>query len=323
MNPEIIFIILVCIFVAMNMGIPGFAVSFSPSYGSDVKSRFEASVLYLIFVLIGAVLIGPKVVQTLISKITSPIFLHKNTMIIILLSTGISIFLSNIFKIPQSTSFLTVAAFSGAGLFYKIFYYHTVIKIFLVAILFSLISFLSAYYLGKIFYPPRNSNLKLYEKLFLHQNKMKRFIVLTNCYSAFGIGTNNVANVVAPLMNIVSVNIVFCILFIGICFAAGGFIFGKGVINKLSKEIVPIGQPSAAIISLITSTLAIIASLLGFPTPYAQFTSFSFFGISCLKDGTIYTFKRPIVKNFLYVWIIMPVITVFISYILHFLFIRK
>ncbi len=318
-----IFITLIVVFVAMNMGVSGFAVSFAPSYGSDVKDRFQASLLYSIFLLIGALLIGPRVVEVLVKKITNPIFLQKTTFIIILLSIGISMFVSNIFRIPQSTSFITVAAFSGAGVFYEQFYYHTVLKIVSVAVLFSLISFFSAYYLGRIFYPPRSSNLRLYENFFLHQKKMRRFIVATNCYSAFGIGTNNVANVVAPLINIFPVNLLTGMSFISLCFGAGGFIFGKGLINKLSREIVPIGEISAVIISLITSTLAIIASLLGLPTPYAQFTSFSFFAISSLKDGTIHTFKKPIVKNFLYAWIVMPLFTFLLSYAFHLLFVGE
>lgn len=320
---EVIFITLISIFVAMNMGVSGFAVAFSPSYGSGVLKKYQASILHTIFLLIGAVIIGPRVVETLVSKITDPVFLTNETVIIIIFSIGISMFISNMFKVPQSTSFVTVSAFTGAALFYQKFYYYTIIKIFTVAILFSLISFFISYFLSKIFYPPRNSNFRLYEKFFLHKEKMKKFIIATDCYSSFGIGTNNVANVVAPVIGILSLNISLCMVFVAGLFGLGGFVFGKRVIQNLSRNIIPIGEPSAVIISFITSTLAIIASLMGLPTPYAQFTSFSFFGISCLKDGVSCTFKKPVVKNFIYVWIIMPIITTLLSYILCIIFVKK
>jgi sulfate permease len=320
---EKIFIILLSIFVGMNMGVSGFAVAFSPSYGSGVIKKYQASILHSIFLVAGAIIIGPRVVETLINKITDPLFLQKSTIIIIVLSIGISMFISNLFKVPQSTSFVTVSAFTGAAIFHQKFYYYTIIKIFTVAILFSLVSFLSAYLLTKIFYPPRNSNFRLYEKFFLHKNKMRKFIIGTDCYSSFGIGTNNVANVVAPLICILPLNISLCMILVAGLFGLGGFVFGKRVIHNLSKNIIPIGEPSAVIISFITSTLAIIASILGLPTPYAQFTSFSFFGISCLKDGVSCTFKKPVVKNFLSVWIITPLLTAIFSYILHLLFVRR
>ncbi len=315
-------LIAISTFVAVNMGVSGFAVSFAPSYGSNVKSRLSASILYSIFVFFGALLIGPRIIETLINKITNPIFIQKPTILIIITSIGISMFISNFFKVPQSTSFVTVSSFFGAALFYQEIYYHTILKIFVVAILFSLISVFASYCLTKIFYPPRNSNLILYEKFFLHQSKMKKFIVFSNCYTALGIGANNVANIVAPITNVFPVNVFIIMIITSFLFGAGGFLMGKDVLNNLSKEIVPIGEPSASIISLVTSSLAITASILGLPTPYAQFTSFSFFGISCLKDGVNCTFKKPIIKRFLCVWIIMPLITMVISYTLHFLFVK-
>lgn len=52
----------------------------------------------------------------------------------------------------------------------------------------------------------------------------------------------------------------------------------------MNKELL-LGQISAAIISIVTASFVIIASLLGFPTPYVQFTTFSVLAISSIKDG--------------------------------------
>ncbi len=317
---EIILLIVISVFLAMNMGTSGFSISFTPSYGSGLLTREKASLFYTIFILIGGILIGPRVVATLTNKIScSPFGFSKYSGLIILVSSAIMMFLANLLKIPQSTSFITVAAFTGAAFYYHYVNWGIIIKIFYTGISFCVLAFLLTYFIKKIFYPPRNGNLWLYEKSVVHNNKLKKFIILTDFYSAFAVGTNNIANVVAPVLLSVSVNTTVCILFIGLSFGIGSLILGKGVINTISKEIIPIGKISAGIISLVTSSFVIIASLLGLPTPYAQFTTFSVLAISSVKDGFYLTYKKSVVKKIFFVWFAGPVFTFLLSYLLHLL----
>jgi len=318
---EIITLLVIAIFSGMNMGASGFSISFTPSYGSGLLTRTKASLFYTIFVLIGGLLIGPRVVTTLTTKISQTSF-EVYSGLIILISSALMMFLTNLLRIPQSTSFITVSAFTGAAFYYHQVNWHTIIKILYIAVLFCILAFLITYFIKKIFYPPRNSNFKLYEKSVSYNNKLKKFIVFTDCYSAFAIGTNNIANVVAPVLLAVSVNPILCILFIGLSFGIGSLVFGKGVINTISKEIIPIGQISAGIISLVTSSFVIVASLLGLPAPYVQFTTFSVLAISSVKDGFYLTYKKAVVQKIISVWIAVPILTFSLSYLLHFLLLR-
>lgn len=301
------------------MGASGFSISFTPSYGSGLLTRTKANLFYTFFVLIGGVLIGPRVVTTLTTKISQTSFGEYSGLIIIV-SSALMMFLTNLLRIPQSTSFITVSAFTGAAFYYHKVNWDTIIKIFYVAVLFCILAFLTTYLIKKIFYPPRNSNFRLYEKSVSYNDKLKKFIVWTDCYSAFAVGTNNIANVVAPVLLSVSVHPVLCILFIGLSFGIGSLVFGKGVINTISKEIIPIGQISAGIISLVTSSFVVIASLLGLPTPYVQFTTFSVLAISSVKDGFYLTYKKSIVQKIFSVWIAVPILTFLLSYLGHILF---
>lgn len=314
-------LLIISIFLGMNMGASGFSISFTPSYGSGLLTRKKAILFYTIFVLIGGVLIGPRVITTLTTKISQTSFGEYSGLIIII-SSGLMMFLTNLLRIPQSTSFITVSAFTGAAFYYHQVNWHTIIKILYIAVLFCILAFLITYFIKKIFYPPRNSNFRLYEKSFVHNNKLKKFIVWTDFFSAFAVGTNNIANVVAPILLSVSVNPILCILPIGLSFGIGGLVFGKGVINTISKEIIPIGQISAGIISLVTSSFVIIASLLGLPTPYVQFTTFSVLAISSVKDGFYLTYKKSVVKKIISVWVALPILTFLLSYLLHFLLLR-
>jgi len=315
---EIITLLIMSIFLGMNMGASGFSISFTPSYGSGLLTRTKASLFYTIFVLIGGLLIGPRVVTTLTMKISETSFANYSGLIIIISST-LMMFFANLLRIPQSTSFITVSAFTGAAFFYHQVNWRTIIKILYVAILFCILAFLITYFIKKIFYPPRNSNFRLYEKSFAYNEKLRKFIVYTDFYSAFAVGTNNIANVVAPVLLSIAINPILCILSIGFSFGLGGLVFGKGVINTISKEIIPIGQISAGIISLVTSSFVITASLLGLPTPYVQFTTFAVLAISSVKDGFVLTFRKSVVRKVISVWIAVPILTFLLSYLLHFL----
>ncbi len=108
-----IFLIIISIFWAMNMGASNFAVFFAPSVGSNLIRRNKALLLFTIFVLLGSILVGGRVAKTLSGKIISSEFITSQVVLIILFSAGISLFLANILRIPQSTSIITVGSFIG------------------------------------------------------------------------------------------------------------------------------------------------------------------------------------------------------------------
>ncbi len=311
-------VIVIAIFLALNMGISGFSVSFAPSFGSNALTKNRAALLYGLCVIVGGCLIGPRVAETLVKKI-SYVQLDFFSCGIILASCAVTMFLSNLLKVPQSTSFITVASFLGAGLFYGKVNWHTVTRILTFAVIFSLVSFALTLVIKRKIYPPRQGNLRFYENIFIHREKFKKFIILHDMYAGFSIGTNNVANVVAPLSGILGIGNFFWFLTISPFFGLGAYLGGKRVINSVAKEIVPIGEFSATVVSFITATFVLIASLLGLPTPYVQFTTFSLLGISCVKDGFKCTSEKSIVKRILWVWVLVPIFTGLLSFCLHYI----
>lgn len=315
-----ILIILISMFLAVNMGASGFSISFAPSYACNLLSRRKAVIFYSIFVLLGAVLIGKNVVTTLTDKLVVS-FINQLSGLIILIAASLTLFTANILKIPQSTSFVMVGAFTGSGIYYGRTNLFKLGEIFFVAIIFSIAAFFLTYFLCKVFYPPGKNNFRIYEIVMLNQNKLKNFILFTDCYSAFAVGTNNVPNVVAPLLISGSkLSPLLLLLLYGPIFGFGGLLFGKGNIHTISKDIIPLGEISSGIVSLVTSSFVIIASLLGLPTPYVQFATFSIIGISVVKDGLRITSEKFVVKKILFVWIILPIVTAILSYITHRIF---
>lgn len=312
-------LVLISVFFALNMGISGFSVSFTPSYGSRLLKKSQAALLYGVCVLAGGVLVGPRVVQTLASRMSAH-QINPLSGFLILFSAAALMFSSNLLKIPQSTSFVTVAAFLGAGLYYGNVNWQTISRIAAVAVVFSLLSFILTFFIEGKVYPPHSKNLKFYENFHIHRSKFKKFIIYTDMYSAFGIGTNNVANAVAPIVGSMGVNPVLALLLAAPFFGLGSYLFGERVLNTVSRDIVPIGEISATIVSFITATFVIAASLLGLPTPYVQFTTFSVLAISCIKDGIRHTLGKSIFKRIIWVWLLVPLATVLLSFALHSVF---
>jgi len=312
---------LISVFVALNMGVSGFSVAFAPSYGSRLLKKSTAVILYSICIFFGGILLGPRVVDTLAKNILLQQFSLVSGLII-LFSAGAMMFLSNALKIPQSTSFVTVASFVGAGLYYGKVNWQSISRIAIVAVIFSVLSFIVVFLVKRRVYPPNNKNLKLYQNFHIHRGKFKKIIIFTNMYAAFGMGTNNIANVVAPIVGSSTINPVLALAIAAPLFGLGAHIYGKKVIDAVSKDIVPIGEISAVIISVVTATFVIIASLLGLPTPYVQITTLSVLAISFVKDGPRYALEKTVFKRMASAWILVPLATISLSFLLHLIFIK-
>jgi len=300
----------------MNMGASGLAVSFAPSVGSNIIKKNRAVFFFTIFVLIGALFVGGRVAKTLGSKIIDPELITQPVVLVILFSACIALFWANILKIPQSTSIIIVSSFVGASLYFRSLNFSMIRYLIFAWVGISLLSYFITYFIARKIYPPRQKNLKFYEKFLCHEDKIKKWTLFTNYYSAFGVGTNNVANVVGPLVaaNVIKPNIGFFVF--SLLFGLGGLILGKGVLNTVSKEIVPLGTISASIVSLVVSTFIITCSLLGLPAPYVQFSSLSILAIHTAKEEKNHsqTLIHPITKKILKVWALTPVLGIIICY---------
>lgn len=317
----LLLLIVISVFWAMNMGASGFAVSFAPSVGSNIIKRNKAVFLFSIFVLTGALFLGGRVARTLSSRIIAPELITQPVALIVLFSACVSLFLANMLKIPQSTSIIIIGAFVGAGIYFGSLNLSLLRYLVFVWIGVSALAYFLTYFIARIFYPPRQKNLRIYEKFLNHESKLKKWTLFTDYYSAFGIGSNNVANVVGPLAaaSIVSPNA--GLLIFSLLFGVGGLFLGKGVINTVSREIVPLGTVSASIVSMVVSSFIIICSVLGLPAPYVQFSSLSILAVHTAKEEKNHsrTLAHPITKKILKVWLLTPVLSIIICYFLLFI----
>lgn len=318
-----ILLIAVVSFFAMNMGASGIAPTFSAVYGGRLIKNKLAAFLFTLFVILGALTLGRGVVKTLSQGILPKEFLSADVALIIIASATLSLFLANLLAIPESTSMVTVGAVIGAGLFFKHLNVKTLFWLIPMWLGFPVISFFVTFLLYKKIYPPHHGNLWLYQKIFSHESKLKKLAVFVSCYGAFGVGTNNVANAVGPLVGAGLIKGDVGLMLIAPLFGIGALFFGKRNLETFGKEVVPLGLITSTLVCLVTGSLLIIASSLGAPFPYVQLNALSVFAISCVKNGHKVTLNHHITKRTIMVWTLTPLLSIGVAYALLTIFIRK
>lgn len=319
---KIILLFAVVIFFAMNMGASGIAPSFASIYGGKLIRKKNALILFGLFVILGAVSLGKNVTLTLGKNLLAQELISFNVALMILGSASLGLFIANILKIPQSTSQVTVGAIVGAGLYFKHLNLKTLLlKIFPIWIILPLLSYILTLLIYKIIYPPHHNNLHIYQKIFANERKLKLSALIVSCYVAFAIGTNNVPNAVGPLSAAGILGIGSGLFLVAPVFGVGAWLMGKGPLETAGKEIVPLGLISSTLVSFVTATLLIFASILGIPQSLVQLNLASIFAICCLKNGHKYTWDHHIIQKTFVIWIITPLISLGLCYLLLTLFV--
>ena len=196
-----------------------------------------------------------------------------------------------------------------------------------------IVSLVITFSVGKFIYNPiKRRGIFRFDKISKY-SLLKSTIILTSCYVAFAIGSNNVANVAGPMtsmilnklnmeMDINSENslliLILSILIIAPCFGIGSSILGKKTIHTTGKEIIPFGPLGAALISIVTATLLLFASIIkGIPTSLVQVNTAAIVGLGISKIGwrKILTANNSI-KRLLIVWVIAPLLSLCLSFLL-------
>ncbi len=316
--------IIVVIFFAMNMGASGIAPSFASIYGAKFIKKRRALLYFGIFVILGAAILGRNVALTLGKGLLPKDVINFDVVLAILGSATIGLFIANILKIPQSTSQVTVGAIVGAGIYFGQLNLKTLfLKIVPMWFILPTVSYLFTLLIYSRIYPPAHDNLHIYQRLFAKEKKLRLSALILSCYVAFAIGTNNLGNAVGPLFGAGIIGMNLGLLLISPLFGIGAWVMGKGPLETAGREIVPLGLFSSTIVSFVTATLLIFASVLGIPQSLVQLNLASIFAISCVKNGHKYTWDQRIIQKTFFVWAITPLISLGISYLLLVLFLKR
>jgi phosphate/sulfate permease len=167
---------------------------------------------------------------------------------------------------------------------------------------------------------PRLRHYVLTQNIMRRYRLLQAFVIVSSCYAAFSIGSNNVANASGPLVGADVVGPLAASLFLAPFFGMGGAVLGTGNLETAGKELTPLGVLSATLVSFVSASLLLLASGLGMPASEVQINLGAIFAIGVVKNGHSFMLRNPAARRAALVWAVAPVISVAIAWMLAFLF---
>jgi sulfate permease len=314
------------------MGGSGTGPAFSAAYGANVIRKSLIPGIFGLMVFLGAVIAGKGTATTIGKEILSPELMSFPLVSIILFSVSISLLIANLFGIPQSTSQSTVLAVVAPAIYFNELNNEKMLfEVIPAWFILPLFSFLISFLLGKYIYRPmrrrgltqsraQNANLKpVWDGL----------ILTMSLYVAFSIGSNNVANASGPIASMTANELgisadknfilimILSTLLVAPNFGIGSSVFGDKILKNTGKEIVLFGKFEAVIISFVSASLLLFASISkGIPSSLVQLNVAAILGIGVAKLGPKNIFRKTEVRKFFLMWLIAPVIAFALSLLL-------
>ena len=318
MSIFVIVAIILSVFLALNIGANNSAASMATSYGAGVRSKKQAVILIAIFALLGAIVAGAPVVQTMGKGIVPAEVLASNSglILIVLLIAIIFITWANIAKIPIATTHAIVCAIAGIGLYANSLNTDKLVYIIIWWVAGPVIAFLINFIIAKFFYfkiihylatsfPEKRVNVIL-----------TIFVTISGIFLAFSGGANNSANAVGPLVGLGVLTSSTGAILAGVAMGVGAILLGGRVLETVGKEITEICLIRAISVEFTGATIILLASFSGVPVSIAEIITSGIIGFSCAQHGFGVTAKNRHVVRIAFFWFVIPFVAIALSYAL-------
>lgn len=312
---------IIAIFLAINMGGSGTAPAFSAAFGANILKKSIIPGLFGIMVFAGSLIAGKATATTVGQGLLPSEMLSFTVVSIILFSVSIALLIANLLGIPQSTSQATVLSVSGPAVYFHLLNKQKLfIEIIPTWFILPVLSFIICFLIGKYVYIPiRRTGILTFRNITRHP-VLRLLIILMSCYVAFAIGSNNVANASGPIasmtMNELNIEnegknmilvLILSTLIVAPSFGIGSSIFGHKIVRHTGKGIFLFGPIEAIVISFVTASLLLIASICkGIPSSLVQLNTGAIIGIGVSRLGFKNIFRKTEVNRFFLIWVIAP-----------------
>ncbi|MBY8987813.1 MAG: inorganic phosphate transporter [Candidatus Lokiarchaeota archaeon] len=281
---EYIVIIFVIISIIISFGIGANDETMATLYGSKTLKMRELLILATIFAILGAVLLGSAVSETVGKDLFAPsIVVEEAIVLTVLISTAIWLIVSSAFGLPISTTHATIGAIIGVGFILGGAFgvnWPTILEMGMWWILSPIIGYIVTYYAYKLIHKtitPKLTGLKSYER----SEKMFSYILLAViCWTAFSRAGNDSSNAVGIVVGVgIGINLNILLIITGMSLASGLVILGRGVIKNVGTltEL----RPSTAFASQIPiAVILFFGTLLGIPLSGSHMLVASLIGLA-------------------------------------------
>lgn len=252
-------------FVGWNIGANDAGNCVGTTVGSGLLSYRRAVLLVAVFALLGALLQGGEVMNTVGKGIVTT-ELPSVAVLTAMLSAGVFVTVATIFKVPVSTSQAIVGGVAGVGLAVGADLNTSVIA--RIAQVWVVCPILVGI-LAVLIYVLARSILRRISENSIWQRAPYALLILSACYISFSLGANHVGTAMGPITNL-GVNTTWLSLLGGVALAAGVLTFGRRVTQTVGSGIVPLDAVSAFSAQLAAALAVHFFSILGIPVSTSQ-----------------------------------------------------
>lgn len=310
--------------LALNIGANNSAASMATSYGAGVRSKRQAVWLIAVFAVLGAVIAGAPVVETVGKGIVPAETLSSDIgfiLIILLLGIGF-IAWANVARIPIATTHAIVCAIVGIGLYTQTLNsdnFFRVLKWWIVA---PVVAWVINFVVAKFFY----FKIVHYLASNFSEKRVKRIltvlITISGTFIAFSGGANNSANAIGPIVSLGLINSYNGAILAGVAMGVGAILLGGRVLETLGKKITEICIIRAITVEFTAAAIILLASIYGVPVSIAEIVTAGVVGFSCAQHGFAETSKNSHVIKIGFFWFVVPVVVVGVSYYVSLLYVK-
>lgn len=303
------------ILLAMAVGANNSAAAMGTAYGAGIRTRRQSLLIVFVFFFLGATLGGARVTGSIAGGFLDPRELSGQA-VPVLVVTALSAFfilVTNYLKAPISTALSTIFCLVGAGLYTATLNVGFLATSAVLWILAPITTALGGFAWARWVHPWA---LELVADLGA-EKKINRILSIsltfTGAYLAFSIGANSLGKAIGPAVGF-GLDAPSAILIGAVAMSAGAVLMGARVIHTVGKEIAEICPIRAGGVEMVSGTVIILASTLGFPISVTQAHTSAVIGLSMGKKGFRKTIKIKVVKRTLIAWLAVPVVAVVLTY---------
>ncbi|MGD9079098.1 MAG: inorganic phosphate transporter [Desulfobacterales bacterium] len=300
------------VYVGWNIGANDTANCMGTSVGCGLISFRNAVILVAIFSILGALLQGQNVMNTIGRGIVKT-DLSYLAVIVALVCSGFFVTLATFFRIPTSTSQAIVGGVVGIGLAVKAEVNFS--KLIFIAeswvicpLMVMALSFVLMHLLRLI--------LRRFEtSSFRFQNALGWLAIGSACYVAFSMGANNAGNAVGPIANLGIIHPKLLLLMGGISIAVGAATYGRKVADTVGKGITPLDIPGAFVAQISSAFGMHLFALLGIPVSTSSAIVGAVVGVGLVKG--MRAISQKTIVTILLGWLLTPTLAAASAYLFY------
>lgn len=301
-------------YVGWNIGANDTANCIGTTVGCGLLSFKRAVILVAGFVILGAMLQGHHVMQT-IGKGIVKADLNYLAVCVALLCSGFFVTLATFYRIPTSTSQAIVGGVVGIGLATGAEVDYP--KLIIIAESWIVCPLLVMGLAFGLMHLTRSVLNRFNTSSPLSQHALGLLAIMSACYVAYSMGANNAGNAVGPVANLNIFPPKVLLLVGGLSIAVGAITYGKKVADTVGKGITPLDIPSAFVAQISSAFGMHLFSMFGIPVSTSSAIVGAVVGVGLVKG--VKAISKKTILTILIGWVLTPTLACLTSYCLYLL----